>query len=150
MKNTISGKATFLALGVAALLWVTPAGAQVSTMRMEIPFTFVAGDQVLPAGQYVVTVDQNFHHCRFDNLSDSIMRIVRLASATDSRPLTKAAQGTLKFTRYGDQHFLSAVWRPGQEEGNRVVASKRLLETAKSKGNGNGGSSTVITVVSPN
>src|SRR5450759_1262955 len=147
MKNPISGKATFFAFGVAALLWVVPAGAQVSTMRMEIPFTFVAGDQVLPAGQYVVTVDQNFHHCRFDNLSDSTLRIVRLASATDSRPLTNSAQGTLRFTRYGGQHFLIAVWRPGQEEGNRVVVSKRLVETAKSKGNG---SPEVITVVTPN
>lgn len=147
MKNPISGKATFFALGVAALLWVVPAGAQVSTMRMEIPFTFVAGDQVLPAGQYVVTVDQNFHHCRFDNLSDSIQRIVRLAPGADNRPLTKAALGTLRFTRYGGQHFLSAVWRPGQEDGNRVVASKRLLEMAKSKGNG---SPEVTTVVTPN
>ena len=135
---------------MAALLWVVPAGAQVSTMRMEIPFTFVAGDQVLPAGLYVVTVDQNFHHCRFDNLSDSSLRVVRLAGATDSRPLTKVAKGTLRFTRYGGQHFLSAVWRPGQEDGNRVVASKRLLEAAKSKGNGNDGSPAVVTVVTPN
>jgi hypothetical protein len=150
MKNAIPGKAMFFALGVAALLWVVPAGAQVSTMRMEIPFTFVAGDQVLPAGQYVVTVDQNFHHCRFDNLSDSIPRIVRLSPATDSRPLTKDAKGTLRFTWYGGQHFLSNVWRPGQEDGNRVVASKRLLEAAKSKGNGNDTSPAVVTVVTPN
>ena len=148
MKNPISGKATFFALGVAALLWVTPAGAQVSTMRMEIPFTFVAGDQVLPAGQYVVTVDQNLRRCRFDNLSDSILRVVRLATTTDSRPLTKTAKGTLRFTRYGGQQFLSAVWRPGQEDGNRVVASKRLLEAAKSKGSD--GSPEVTTVVTPN
>ena len=54
----------FIALGVAALLWVVPAGAQVSTMRIQIPFTFTAGSEVLPAGWYSVTVDQGFEGSR--------------------------------------------------------------------------------------
>jgi hypothetical protein len=40
------------------------------------------------------------------------------------------------------------VWRPGQEDGNRVVASKRLLEAAKSKGSGAGPAASEI--VTPN
>ena len=139
----------FLALGAAALLWVVPASAQVS-MRMDIPFTFVAGDQILPAGWYTVTVDQEFHRLRFDSLSNSTVQMIRLAPATDSRPQSKTAQGTLRFTRYGGQHFLSAVWRPGQQEGNRVVASKRLLEAAKSKVTGGDGSPMVTEVITPN
>ena len=39
---------------------------------------------------------------------------------------------------------------PGQEEGNRVITSKRLLEAARSKGKGGDASPTVTTVVSPN
>ncbi|MCX6631882.1 MAG: hypothetical protein NTW28_30100 [Candidatus Solibacter sp.] len=148
MKNPISGKAVFFALGAAALFWVAPASAQVSTMRLDIPFTFVAGDQVFPAGQYFVSVDQDFRRCRFDNLSDSAIRMIRISPETDRRPMEKAEQGTLRFTRYGGQHFLSNVWRPGQEQGNRVVASKRLLEAAKSKGGD--GSPTLVTVVAPN
>ena len=46
------GKAMFIALGVADLLRVVPAGAQVSRMQMEIPFAFVADEQALPAGPY--------------------------------------------------------------------------------------------------
>jgi hypothetical protein len=150
MKNSIFGKAMFAALGAASLLFVAPAGAQVSTMRMEIPFAFVAGDQVLPAGQYVVTVDQDFNRCLFVNQSDTTAQMIRLLSATKSRPLGKTALGTLQFTRYGGQHFLSAVWRPGHEGGNQVVASKRLLEAAKSKVNGGDGGPTVTTLTTPN
>ena len=138
----------FIALGVAALLWAVPAGAQVARMRMEIPFTFVAGDRVLPAGAYWVTVDQDFHRCRLDGLSNSTIQLIRLLPASDRRSLTNAVQGTLRFTRYGGQHFLSNVWRPGQEEGSRVVNSKRLLEAAKLSGGDAG--PTVTTVVSPN
>ena len=76
--------------------------------------------------------------------------MIRLLSATKSRPLGKTALGTLQFTRYGGQHFLSAVWRPGHEGGNQVVASKRLLEAAKSKVNGGDGGPTVTTLTTPN
>ncbi len=140
----------FIALGVAALLWVAPAGAQVSRMRMDIPFTFVAGDQVLPAGAYWVTVDQDFLRCRLDSVSNSTVQLIGLSVATDRRPQMKADLGTLRFTRYGGQYFLSNVWRPGRDVGNRVVASKRLLEAAESKVNGGDASPTVTTVVSPN
>jgi hypothetical protein len=150
MKNPIFGKAMFAALGAAALMLASPAGAQVSTMRMEIPFAFVAGNQVLPAGQYVVTVDQDFNRCLLANQSDTTAQMIRLQSATESRPQGKAELGTLQFTRYGGQHFLSAVWRPGHEEGNRVVASKRLLEAARSKANGGDGGPTVTTLTTPN
>ena len=150
MKNPISGKATFFALGVAALLWAAPANAQGSRMRMEVPFPFVAGEQVLPAGPYWVTVDQDFRRCRLDSMSGSDIQIVLLSTVTDSRPRTKVENGSLLFTRYGGQHFLSNVWQPGQEEGNRVITSKRLLEAARSKGKGGDASPTVTTVVSPN
>ena len=150
MKNSIFGKAMFAALGAAALFLAAPAGAQVSTMRMEIPFAFVAGDQLLPAGQYVVTVDQDFNRCLFANQSNTNAQMIRLESATESRRLAKASLGTLRFTRYGGQHFLSAVWRPGHEEGNRVVASKRLLEAARSKVYGGDVGPTVTNLTTPN
>ena len=150
MKNPISGKAKFFALTAAALLWVAPAVAQVSTMRMEIPFAFVAGGQVLPAGQYVVTVDQDFHRCLFASQSDTGTQVIRLASATDSRPWAKSTPGTLRFARYGGQHFLTAVWRPLQQEGSRVLTSKRLLEAARAKITGGEAGPTVIDVGSAN
>jgi hypothetical protein len=147
--NPIS-KTMFFALSAAALLWVAPAGAQDSRMRMEIPFTFVAGGHVLPAGHYWVTVDQDFGRCLFAGQADSTAQMIRLSPVTDNRPLAKAEQGTLRFTRYGGQHFLSNVWRPGQRYGNRVVASRRLLEAAKSKVSDGGGSPTETDVVAPN
>jgi hypothetical protein len=148
MKNPISGKAMFFALAATTLLWVAPAGAQQSRMRMEIPFAFVAGERLLPAGPYWVTVDQDFLRCRFDGALTSTVQITRLLSVTDNRPSTKAEYGTLRFAVYGGRYFLSNVWRPGHEEGNRAVVSKRLLEAARS--NSNDAGPAVTTVVAPN
>jgi hypothetical protein len=120
----------FIALGVAACLCTTPASAQVSMMRMEIPFGFLAGDHTLPAGTYRVTVDQDFRRVRFDNVDDMNVWLVRMSTATEGRPAKATAPGTLRFARYDGQYFLISVWRPGERDGNRVGTSKRLLEAA--------------------
>lgn len=129
MKLSVAGT-TLITLGVAAFLCSTPARAQVTTMHVDIPFAFVAGNQVLPAGSYRVTVDQDFRRLRFDAKADVNTYLARLSTATDSRPSEKIERGTLRFACYDGQYFLINVWRPGQEEGNRVQASKRLLEAA--------------------
>ena len=62
MRNLTPGNAVFFALSIAALFRATPAQAQSSySMRMDVPFQFVAGNQVLPAGPYSFTVDSAFH-----------------------------------------------------------------------------------------
>ena len=144
MKLSIAGT-TLMALGVAAFLCSTPARAQVTTMHVDIPFAFVAGDQTLPAGSYRLTVDQDFRRLRFDSRADMNVWLTRLSPATDSRSAKNAENGTLRFAHYGELYLLVNVWRPGEHDGNRVVPSKRVLETA-ARGNA---APTMVTVAVP-
>ena len=43
-----------IALSVGLLLTAAAANAQEVTMRAHVPFDFVVGDQILPAGEYLV------------------------------------------------------------------------------------------------
>ena len=52
MKSIHSRKAGLAAFAVAALLYAAPVSAQTHLMRVNIPFQFAAGNQVLPAGEY--------------------------------------------------------------------------------------------------
>ena len=144
MKLSIAGS-TLIALGVSAFLCTTPARAQVTSMSADIPFAFVAGDQTLPAGSYRVIVDQDFRRLRFDNRDDASVRLTRMSTATDKRRTSATDRGTLRFACYGGQFFLINVWRPGEQEGNRVTTSKRLLEAATRENP----TPTMVTVATP-
>ncbi len=110
---------------------LAPAGAQTSTMRFDIPFAFVAGDQVLPAGTYRVTVDDTFDMCRFNLIGETSTHVVRMVPGATDRALSKAADGSMKFTRYDDRYFLTGVWKTGSVAGNEIVQSHRQRESAK-------------------
>ena len=120
------------AFGLGVLMWVAPAGAQTSTMRFDIPFSFVAGDHVLPAGTYRVTVDDNFNLCRLDPFGGTSPHIVRLVPGATSRPMAKSLNGSMRFTRYGDRYVFSGVWRPDSVAGNETVQSRHQRELAAS------------------
>src|SRR5690349_20378733 len=119
-----------VALGLGALMWVVPAGAQ-TTMKFDIPFSFVAGDRVVPAGTYRVTVDDHFNLARLDSTLDREVRVVRLVPGTTSRAWDHANAGGLQFTKQGEQFFLTGVWKPGSIAGNATVPSKRQIEATK-------------------
>jgi hypothetical protein len=51
MKNNAWKIGTLMAIGVLVLLSATSAYGQTS-MRFNVPFEFLAGDQTMPAGQY--------------------------------------------------------------------------------------------------
>ena len=134
----------FFALGVATLLWAPAAAAQGTNMRMDIPFAFVAGDEVFPAGQYLVTVDRQFGRCIFVSRTDATTKAIRLSATSDTRSLENGSLGTMRFILNGGQYFLTNVWRTGQEDGFRIVPSKRMLQAATARANG--GAATIVTL----
>jgi hypothetical protein len=71
----------------------------------NIPFDFIAGESLLPAGDYII-----------DMLSDGIVGVSSVDGRHNTLLLTIAAQagddepiGQLAFTRFEGQHFLAAV-----------------------------------------
>jgi len=89
---------TIFAVAVLAL----PLCAQVSTVKVDIPFEFVAGNATVAPGQY----DVKF-------LSGSVVQLTGKDSyyliANPDDPSGRSDQPKLVFTRFGDQYFLSRI-----------------------------------------
>jgi hypothetical protein len=111
------------ALVVVALLGVTaiPASAQlVGPMTVEVPFAFVAGKKVLPAGTYVISPSTR---------STVLVRTPRGEHASIVTTMASDAKSALGrsevlFKRYGDTYYLSEV-RPAASSEYRQVARTR-------------------------
>ena len=124
-------KRLLVGFGLAALLLAVPASAQISTMQYKIPFAFVAGNQVLPAGTYQVTLDTNFYLCRFHSMDEAITHTVRVLPGATDRPWQESRNATLKFLRYGGTLYLSGVWNRGAVAGHETIVSRRVIELAR-------------------
>ena len=89
---------TIFAVAVLAL----PLCAQVSTVKVDIPFEFVAGNTTVAPGQYDVRL-----------LSGSVVQLVGNDSyyliANPDDPAGRSDQPKLVFNRYGDQYSLSRI-----------------------------------------
>ena len=135
MKNLSWKKASLMVAGMAALLWATPANAQVKTMRLDIPFQFVAGDQVMPSGIYEFRLDQ-FARIVIWPTAENKVYLVRLTSEYLTRPGNDQERGKIQFAKYGDTLFLNAAWGPGSSDARVLAPSKRLLEAKNVMGKG--------------
>jgi hypothetical protein len=117
MKNRIIQVAAALAL---VLLGTTAVGAQTTSahtlLRANIPFAFVAGGVVLPAGQYRVYHPGNPYVIVVENDDGTAraMTYVRPSAINSAQTSTK-----LLFNKYGDQYFLA---KSGQNATRRYIS----------------------------
>ena len=96
----------------AALLWVLPVDAQSHSARFDIPFQFVAGNLILPAGRYEITFDQ-FARLVVRNCGEQKVNVVALAANYETRKLSGVNLATLRFAQYGRTMLLTTAWKPG-------------------------------------
>jgi hypothetical protein len=96
MQRLIAG--LFLAVVCACL------HAQTMNMRATIPFSFRAGETVLPAGEYTIRHTERTLILHKEG-GPSAMLLTN--AALRPGPL---ADARLSFSRYGDRYFLSSVW----------------------------------------
>ena len=119
----------FLSLCLVAGLGATLTNAQIrsdATIRANIPYSFVVNNTTLPAGTYVITVQDPY-------ASDlSVLEIRSANSQTavlfETDPVTApglAPQTELVFDKIGDIYFLSRVFLKGNEGGSQLLKSKR-------------------------
>lgn len=119
-----------MVVGLVSLLMAPPASGQ-TIAKFNVPFEFVAGDRVLPAGEYRVNVDSGLRRVE-----------IRQAGADDGAllmaipALTKDAANasTLVFIAYGSVKLLQWVRIGGRAEGLELPASKAQREMAKASG----------------
>ena len=137
MSYLTSGKAVFFALGIAALVRATPAQAQSSHgMRMSVPFQFVAGRQVFPAGQYSFTVDSAFHILRIQSGKDTETSLVPVLAISERRSRANLEKGMLRFAKTDGVQVLTGVWQPGSEQGVLTAPSKQAIAAARTSQSG--------------
>lgn len=104
MKAIILRVTTMLALLVALTAVSAQAQTARKTQKFTVPFQFNVGNKVLPAGEYLVSVDnQTIRLQKSDGKANVIALSQRTASNSDS-------EVKLTFRQYGDQIYLSQVW----------------------------------------
>jgi len=84
---------------------------------------------MLPSGQYTVYTDAGpgVVKLRSADAKSSVM-ILSIATQTMATPTT----GKLVFNKYGDEYFLSQIWKAGSNRGNELRKSRREAEVAAS------------------
>ncbi len=134
MKNVLKNKMIWAAIGLAVLLLAAPASAQTSILSFNSPFPFAVGAQILPAGQYRMTVDPEHMHLVVTSLNDTAFAIVGFIPDGGRRPAIKADKGLLQFTKYGPRYFLTGLWNPGANGWKKVSPSRRMVQEARVEG----------------
>lgn len=111
-------------------LLLTPALAPLygQSVKVDIPFDFVASQATLPAGEYRVSRNQP---------AQGMVRLVNSKGHT-SMCLAGGIQANrpsnttkLVFNRYGSHYFLSQVWAQGDNTGHLLRPSKAEREIAR-------------------
>jgi hypothetical protein len=118
-------------VGVAILLIAAVASGQISQqVRATVPFSFMAGDKVSPAGNYRVVIDRGR---AILTLSSDRFTIFMLTTNTyqpgDNR-------NYLRFNRYGDQWFLQAVSFDGTAQITPMSKREKEMIASEPKGGG--------------
>jgi hypothetical protein len=118
MQRLIAG--LFLALVCASLY------AQTMDMRATIPFTFRAGETVMPAGDYIIRHREHQLVLHKEGGGPSIMLLTNAALR-----LTPLPDSRVNFSRYGERYFLSSVWSQGSGAGFEIPKGRAEKELAR-------------------
>jgi hypothetical protein len=105
----------FMVLAAVALILGSAAFSQTVSLRAEVPFNFVVGDKVYPAGEYALKTFGNGNA-----LLSVACRSTKESVLTLPYPITSAMpakHSALIFQRVGDAYFLQQVWKAGSPIG---------------------------------
>jgi hypothetical protein len=95
---------TIAVFAFTVILSVGRASAQVPAIRVNVPFNFTAGDKLLPAGSYTITLASA-------GIIEIRNRDQHISIGTTVLPDNRKSEngGELVFARYGNQYFLHEV-----------------------------------------
>src|SRR5215475_9162861 len=116
-------------LGLGLLLVVSGAQAQETRVKANIPFDFVVGNHVLPAGEYMVASEGATNQVLEIRSYDGKTGILSLTnSCSSSKP---SGTSKLVFHRLAGRYFLSQVWAAGNSGGRELRKSRMEVQLAK-------------------
>jgi hypothetical protein len=114
-------------LGLALLATASLLAEMQPRMTADIPFEFHVGNSMLPAGAYTVYAEPGSGLVSLRS-ADSKSSVTTLANAVQT--LSTPRESKLIFNRYGNDYFLSRIWRAGSDTGNEIRKSGRETEVA--------------------
>jgi hypothetical protein len=120
MKSLSLKMAFMIGMGASLLTMAVRANAETLSMRFDVPFAFVAGGQVLPAGMYEVRLD-GAAIVDLRSMRDSHIHRLWLAHRIERKNGTDL--GTMRFQNVGDRMTLEAIWGPWRTEGFELKPS---------------------------
>jgi hypothetical protein len=138
-------------LGLLLTLAAAPTGALAAPgaqrLVVNVPFDFVAGGKVLPAGRYTITrVVRDSGRALLIRSADGRSSVTVLTNASEAGGETPQ----VSFNRYGARYFLARVWTPGVGAARALPASglekqlrRELAEGGKKRGGEPGVAETV-------
>ena len=115
-------------LGLGLLFAVSGVQAQQNGVKANIPFDFMVGNRVLPAGEYVVAGDGSSSQAIFIRSTDNKTAVMTLAFRCASAQPSK--QSKLVFHTLGGRYFLSQIWAEGYQQGRELSKSRAEIEMA--------------------
>jgi hypothetical protein len=134
-------KKNLLALAMSAALGMSAtAFAKTTQLKVAVPFEFIAGDTVLPAGDYDVHSTglwggkalsiQNVTALSIQNVPS---RAGTFLLATWSQLAKTSESNKLVFYRYGEKYFLAEIWTAGTNIGRKMPLNQRQRELARNQ-----------------
>lgn len=128
-------KQTTILLGSILLLTAAMASAQTSRrVIVSVPFSFVAGNQPLPAGTYTLDLKHGDGAMVLSREDQSGIFTTVMVLTNDSPQTTDRDKSYATFQRYGSHYFLTRVWRAGV--GRAIPPGKLERELAKQQRSG--------------
>lgn len=129
-------KRNLLAIALSLpLLLSAAAQAQTTQVKVTVPFEFIAGDTVLPAGDYDVQSTGPWggkalpiHNVTSNAGTLLLSNSCQLAKTSDSNKLV--------FYRYGQKYFLAEVWTVNTNIGRQMPVNQRQTELARKQQKG--------------
>jgi hypothetical protein len=103
--------ASALAIGMVASA-PTALAQTTPVAKADIPFDFVAGQRVMPAGTYEITHSDNLLELRATD-----QKAAEFLSVHAAYTLHTPSGSSLVFDRRGDKYFLRQIWTAGNHDG---------------------------------
>jgi hypothetical protein len=99
-------------LGSILLLTAAMASAQMHRVTVSVPFSFVAGSQSLPAGDYTIELNLEKDIVQVRS-GDRFGAVLGAITVTNSDLTAAPDKSYVTFRHYGGQYFLAEIWSQG-------------------------------------
>lgn len=113
---------------VLALLFTLAATSYAQSARrtvIHIPFDFVAGEKVLPAGTYRVEAVRRDSYTLWEVRSTAGRAGAVVMTSAIGSGAASEAEPRLVFRKYAETYVLAQFWPSGDSKGREVVQSRR-------------------------